>query len=1009
MMKMSGRFFCVIALAFFSMPTLQAGEVARLNLDGADFVAGKLKLPLIVTERCGVQRDGEVVSSGVPFPPGFLSDVKKLRVVDSDGQAVPSQAQLMIKWHKPVYDDSVQWALISFPAKVVAGATSTYYLLDDGKTVEGSAAGVLKVEAGETGHLINTGAATFTIPGQGPVLISEAAIGAEKVIGGAGLRLEITSGPWPERGLEKGAKLTAEVTKVVMEESGALRAVLALHGQFKPGDKDGKHYEFCSRLYFSSGSSEVRIITTIKNNRLRPKLIEGKRRAYVWPIEDASLLVDLVPGEGREVRTITEGNLLSQVASADMLTAYQDSSGGDKWKDLGGKNYARWLSKYTKGKEVRGVSFRGYRIKVGEKELSSGNAHDGVLALVGKKVSLSAALRNFRLEYPSAIGASKNTLRVAFFPGEFSEPFHLNSGQRKSWDLRLALGGQEQKKEDLQALGQRQDGLLLFRALPAWMVRCATSGAWPSGLALVDGGKSSLRRDKTKLDGINTGWDWHGWISSWNAGGGHWNQSTCFGSWVLWGNGAAFDTAESRALWAGDLCALHYDKPSLKSFWLMLRSWNWRENRLVGETYPGYYNRDTWGLPDSGHMCMMMWPEYYFLTGDMRAREAVEHLGTRARAFLWQYNYTDSKDGSSPTGRTIGWCKKLDPDADPKFTLYNRYIGWPLYNLSQYYRFSGDPLHLAEARTVARAFRNTGRYSPTGFLCCYINKKGSKAMYGGQGPFEKYRDKSASTCYAHFQMGIMTSGLVEYYRMSRDVEALDTMIGFSDFATHHAMLKEKDGTMKGWTYAFADYWGPYDLAVCGSKPPTFTVSNFRVIQPMGAIYGFSGRSDYLQVLKASLKTVPRTWLGIAATYMAVKHPKKDSQAPQAVKDLAAEALGEGKVKISWSVPAGEVAWYQLKRSTSPIVELVKGWPDRSEPQPTNQAEWEARVQAFQKKQLAFWQAFNVEGEPTPGKAAQPQEMVLEGLKPGRQYFAIKSWDAAENISQLSNVVSVEVK
>ena len=45
-------------------------------------------------------------------------------------------------------------------------------------------------------------------------------------------------------------------------------------------------------------------------------------------------------------------------------------------------------------------------------------------------------------------------------------------------------------------------------------------------------------------------------------------------------------------------------------------------------------------------MGMLMWPEYYFLTGDMRAREAIEHLGDRARAMLWPYNYDDKNDGS---------------------------------------------------------------------------------------------------------------------------------------------------------------------------------------------------------------------------------------------------------------------------------------------------------------------------------------------------------------------------
>jgi len=55
------------------------------------------------------------------------------------------------------------------------------------------------------------------------------------------------------------------------------------------------------------------------------------------------------------------------------------------------------------------------------------------------------------------------------------------------------------------------------------------------------------RWDKSKLDGIDVGWDWHGRISSFHAGGGHWNQSTCFGNWVLFGDAEEFDRAAARA------------------------------------------------------------------------------------------------------------------------------------------------------------------------------------------------------------------------------------------------------------------------------------------------------------------------------------------------------------------------------------------------------------------------------------------------------------------------------
>ena len=550
------------------------------------------------------------------------------------------------------------------------------------------------------------------------------------------------------------------------------------------------------------------------------------------------------------------------------------------------------------------------------------------------------------------------------------------------------------------------------------MVRCATTGAWPSGLALFGPRRTPRPRwDRSKLDGIHVGWDWYGWISGWNSGGGHWNQSTCFAPWVLWADGATFDVSESKALWAGDVCALHYDSAPMETFWLMLRSWNWRENRLAAKTPPGYYNRDTWGLPDSGHMGMFMWPEYYLLTGDARAREAWEHLGIRARAFCWQYNHDDKKDGTGPLPRGVNWCKKQDPDKNPKFRLATRYVGWPLYDLAQYYRLTGRPELLKEARTVARSFRNTARMSPIGFMVTHINKKGDGSVYGRQGPFAKYRDLSASQCYANFQQGIMTTGLVEYYLMSRDVEALDAMTGFAEQTAHYSMIRDTQGKRRGWTYCFADYWGPYSWADADNgKGVTFFVSNFRVIQPMGYIYHATGHSEYLAVLKDAFNQPRRGGYsgGVIAGWMAVKHSKADATPPAAIADLNAEALGGGKVKLTWTAPGGDgsqgkAAWYQVKWSTAKLVERVNGWPDRTPPLPTDGKEWHAKAEAFNAKLRAFWGANNAPNAPTPQEAGKTETMTIEGLPAGTVQFAAKTWDGADNVSALSNVVSVDVK
>ncbi|MDD4891157.1 MAG: hypothetical protein PHU85_14645, partial [Phycisphaerae bacterium] len=134
------------------------------------------------------------------------------------------------------------------------------------------------------------------------------------------------------------------------------------------------------------------------------------------------------------------------------------------------------------------------------------------------------------------------------FPGELGEPFPINGGQRKSWDVRLTFfadGAPDAKAEFAVA-----DTLLLFRPEPAWMARAGAAGCWPYGLGLVKDpapGKHSLRRDKSKLGGGGTGWVGYGKVGDWNSGGHHWNEESMYIPWVLWGDGANVDSIEASS------------------------------------------------------------------------------------------------------------------------------------------------------------------------------------------------------------------------------------------------------------------------------------------------------------------------------------------------------------------------------------------------------------------------------------------------------------------------------
>ena len=64
------------------------------------------------------------------------------------------------------------------------------------------------------------------------------------------------------------------------------------------------------------------------------------------------------------------------------------------------------------------------------------------------------------------------------------------------------------------------------------------------------------------------------------------------------------------------------------------------------------------------------------------------------------------------------------------------------------------------------------------------------------------------------------------------------------------------------------------------------------------------------------------------------------------------------------------------------------------------------------KTIALWPdgcPHNVTGEPTPGAPGKAESFTVADLVPGTCYFAMCSFDAESNRSEMSNVIKVEVK
>ena len=123
------------------------------------------------------------------------------------------------------------------------------------------------------------------------------------------------------------------------------------------------------------------------------------------------------------------------------------------------------------------------------------------------------------------------------------------------------------------------------------------------------------------------------------------------------------------------------------------------------------------------------------------------------------------------------------------------------------------------------------------------------------------------------------------------------------------------------------------------------------------------------------------------------HPRRDTQPPEAVGDLAVVQLGAGRAEVTFTAPqdagGGLVTRYRVKCAELPIVDYDAYDFARDDGKKRN-----------------FWRAVNLAGEPPPSKPGAKERFVVTGV-PDRPalYFAVVSYDAAGNRSPLSVVAT----
>jgi hypothetical protein len=944
-------------------------------------------IAMIVEEHNAIARSGEVISGGVPFAVGDLTSTTGLRVEDSGGNPVPAQFAVLNRWWAPNYDDSIKWVQVVFPASVAASGSGTYYLTTG---TNPSPADPVNVAINGSTYTVTTGPLKAVINGAAFKLFDEVYLDAdddglyetgEKIVqAGATDGLVITSGDWSALGIAAGDEFRSSVgtATVTVEESGPVRAVLCVKGTMQRSGLPAvdPYYEYTIRLYFTAGSAKVRCHVTLKNNRIVNYTV------YSWPIEDLSLRSTLALTGTKSYAMLGQAAPVRGTVGANVVKLYQDSNGTTEWQTTGGT-------------AIQGVTFQGYRMFDGTNQLEQNNQARGWMDLSNGTLGVAAGGREFWQQYPKALRISGSQLQVALLPTEWSEPFSIYDGSRKRHEVvyNFHTGSlTDQQITDSYLLAERP---LHMRCSPSTYVASKT---WDLGLGEVaNTSLSTYDKYATTGTGIGgkLGWDWYGKYYAWNAGGMHPNEGSMFMAYVLWGDWRKFENSETMMLWTDLAGVVAFDQYNFATDWHYLIAYpNDGSTGITKMRHPGWYNRCTQTRADSGHCGMLQNLEYYYLTGDRHALELVKYYGQLANYYLWPRFDKVPRFYSSYNG---------DVD-DPNFKISDRYYGWPVFNLVQAYEATGDAAWLSDATIAIRGFRNTLRTSPLKFTSEILHPiNDTTGIYASYWSTDA-KDNGASQGYAIFQMAITAKSAGLYYLATGDMDAFDVMAAHGDFLSDTSSFRDGSQNLLGWPYCWGDYWGP----------STTTAS---VHPDLANALGMSALLSRRTPLQSdaedawALSTNKDNWIYLGYLMQAASDPSADQTAPAAVSSLAAAPAGTGQITVSWTAPGDNgttgTAWrYQLKYSTSPIVESVTNWPDLTPPVPQTVADWQSLSASFLGTQRPFVHGINVLGLPTPAAAGTQQSKTVTGLTTGtRYYFAIKTLDAAGNVSGISNVVN----
>jgi len=365
-------------------------------------------IELSLREPSGVPRQQYPVTCGVPFPQGMLADVDAIRLMDKNSE-LPLQAARTCAWQ----DGSVRWALLDFQVDV-SPTEERKLQLQFGADVCRSAEpdNTVRIAKPEDEVRLETSSIAVSFKGGGrlpfeqiwfrghPVLFSDDAILSVRVDG--------------KNYRAQGGDSTVEV-----EESGPLRAVVAIQGAFIAEDGSTTSLDVAARICVYAGLPYLRIYLTL-TNRVPQPLVH---------LEQATLKLQLADIDG-------DGFILGSAGHYGKFTVHRAKEG---------RVSLRCSTESVPDKAVRRAATE-YTVITGEDAPTQHPGPSWHAPLLGcatvlsrKEFHTTLALRHIWHNAPKELSVTPDGMQLELYP-EWESPLEFYRGVAKTHELCLSFG-----------------------------------------------------------------------------------------------------------------------------------------------------------------------------------------------------------------------------------------------------------------------------------------------------------------------------------------------------------------------------------------------------------------------------------------------------------------------------------------------------------------------------------------------------------------------------------------